>query len=85
MFHVMLLTTLCCYGDYHPHSVIIIVNTGMYTLFYKDYNFCLLVMIRKSRFWKADQIVTLGLFYFIGPVNGYTCTLHIHSVITGLV
>ena len=29
-------------------------------------------------FWKTDQIVTLGLFHFIGPANGYTCTLHIH-------
>ena len=35
-------------------------------------------------FWKTDRIVTLGLFHFIGPANGYTCTLHIHSVITGL-
>ena len=30
-------------------------------------------------FWKTDQIVTLGLFYFIGPTIGYTHTLHIHS------
>ena len=29
--------------------------------------------------WKIDQIVTLGLFHFIGPTNGYTCTLPIHS------
>ena len=37
-------------------------------------------------FWKTDRIVTLGLFHFIGPANGYTgtCTLHIHSAITGL-
>ena len=27
--------------------------------------------------WKTDQIVTLGLFHFIGPANGYICTLHI--------
>ena len=33
-------------------------------------------------FWKADRIVTLGLFHFIGLTNGYTCTLHIHSAIT---
>ena len=33
-------------------------------------------------FWKTDQIVTLGLFQFIGPPNGYTHTLHIHSAIT---
>ena len=42
-------------------------------------------------FWKTDQIVTLGLFHFIGPANGHTHpanghthTLHIHSVITVL-
>ena len=33
-------------------------------------------------FWKTDQIVTLGLFHFIGPANGYTFTLHIHRAIT---
>ena len=33
-------------------------------------------------FWKTDQIVTLGIFHFIGPANCYTCTLHIHSAIT---
>ena len=27
----------------------------------------------------TDQIVTLGLFHFIGPTNGYTRKLHIHS------
>ena len=35
-------------------------------------------------FCKTDQIIILGLFHFIGPANGYTCTLHIHSAITGL-
>ena len=35
-------------------------------------------------FWKTDQNVTLGLFYFIGPANGHTRTLHIHSAITRL-
>ena len=35
-------------------------------------------------FWKTDRIVTLGLFHFIGPANGYTCTLHIHSTIIRL-
>ena len=35
-------------------------------------------------FWKTDWIVTLGLFHFIGPANGYTCTLHIHITITRL-
>ena len=35
-------------------------------------------------FWKTNQIVTLGLFRFIDPANGYTHTLPIHSVITRL-
>ena len=35
-------------------------------------------------FWKADWIVTLDLFHFIGPANGYTCTLHIHNAINRL-
>ena len=35
-------------------------------------------------FWKTTQIVTLSLFHFIGPTNGYTCTLHIHSAIARL-
>ena len=35
-------------------------------------------------FWKTNRIVTLGLFHFIGPANGYTCTLHMHSTITRL-
>ena len=34
-------------------------------------------------FEKTDWIVTLGLFHFIGPANGYTCTPHVHSAITG--
>ena len=36
------------------------------------------------RFWKTDWIVTLVLFHFTGPANGYTCTLHIHSAIPRL-
>ena len=35
-------------------------------------------------FWIINQIITLGLFHFIGPANGYTCTLHIHSAINRL-
>ena len=35
-------------------------------------------------FWKTDRIVTLGLFHFIGPANGYTHTLHIHTAIIRL-
>ena len=41
-------------------------------------------MLYVTGFWNTDQIVTLGLFYFIGTANGYTCTLHIHSAITML-
>ena len=33
---------------------------------------------------ETDQIVKLGLFNFIDPANGYTCTLHIHNAITRL-
>ena len=36
-------------------------------------------------FWKTDQIVTLGLFHFIGPANSYSHTLHIHTAIIRLV
>ena len=32
-------------------------------------------------FWITDQIVTLSLFHFIGPANGYTCKLQIQSAI----
>ena len=37
-------------------------------------------------FWETYRIVTctLGLFHFISPANGYTCTLHIH-IESGLV
>ena len=36
-------------------------------------------------FWKtSNRIVTLGLFHFIGPGNGYTYTLQIHSAINSL-
>ena len=30
-------------------------------------------------FWKTDQTITLGQFYFIGPANDYTQTLHIRA------
>ena len=40
------------------------------------------MLIYVTGFWKTDQIVTLGLFHFIGLANGYTCTLHIHSTVT---
>ena len=48
------------------------------------YAYYVCICIYVTGFWKTEQIVTLGLFHFIGPANGYTCTLHIHSVITRL-
>ena len=35
-------------------------------------------------FLKTDRIVTLSLFHSICSANGYICTLHIRSAITGL-
>ena len=35
-------------------------------------------------FCKINKIVTLGCFHFIGPANGYSCTLYIHGVINRL-
>ena len=32
-------------------------------------------------YWKTDQIVTLGLFHFIGPADSYTHTLPMHCCI----
>ena len=46
---------------------------------YNVYNY-----VYVTGFWKTDRIVTLGLFHFIGPANGYTHTLHIHTVIIRL-
>ena len=45
---------------------------------------CVCVYMCVTGFWKADWIATLGLIHFIGPANGYTSTLHIHSAITRL-
>ena len=42
------------------------------------------VMTYVTGFWKTDRIVTLGLFHFIGPANGNTHTLHIHTAIIRL-
>ena len=42
------------------------------------------LLIYVTGFWKTDWIATLGLFHYIGPANGYTCTLHIQSAITRL-
>ena len=43
---------------------------------------CVFVCVCVTGFSKTDQIVTLGLFHFVGPVNGYTHTLHIHNTYT---
>ena len=48
-------------------------------------NFIIFMLhIYVTGFWKTNRNVTLGLFYFIGPTNGYTFTLHIYSSITRL-
>ena len=36
-------------------------------------------------FGKLTKLSHLGLFRFIGPANGYTCALHIHSAFIRLV
>ena len=45
----------------------------------------MLLALYVTGFWKTDRIVTLGLFHFIGPANGYTHTLHIQLPLSGLV
>ena len=53
-------------------------------------NICIPMMKSSSFIAKCDwiletnQIVTLGLFHFIGLANGYTHTLPIYSAITRL-
>ena len=42
------------------------------------------IAICMTGFWKTDRTVMLSIVYFIGPANGYTCALHIHSGITRL-
>ena len=37
-----------------------------------------------TELWKTNQIVTLGLFHFIGLANSYIHTLSIHNAITRL-
>ena len=53
------------------------MNWFLGTSTYYCYNHNWLYVIE---FWKTDQIITLGLLHFIGHTNGYTRTLHIHSV-----
>ena len=40
------------------------------------------IAINVTGFWKTNQIITLGLFHFIGSANGHICTIHMHSAIT---
>ena len=64
-------------------SVQIYQNVQLHTYLYRHY-YSYTQTTYVTRFWKTDWIVTLGLFHFIGPADGYTCTLHIHSAITRL-
>ena len=45
---------------------------------------CVCVCMCVTAFWKTDQIVTLGLFHFVGLANGYMHTLPIHNAIIRL-
>ena len=53
-------------------------HNGMYIVLKKVYEACDNIC---DWILETDQIVTLGLFHFIGPTNGYTHALHmyIHS------
>ena len=44
----------------------------------------MIISLNVTGFWKTERVITLGIFHFIGPANGYTCTLHIHNAITRL-
>ena len=52
--------------------------------FYMVFHVCFIVISICDWILETDRIVTLGLFHFIGPPNGYTCTLYIHSATTRL-
>ena len=56
----------------------------MYVCKYAYMYICMYAGMYVTGFWKANQIVTLGLFRFVVPANGYTHTLHIHSAVTRL-
>ena len=61
-----ILTALNNLQHFQPHSQLLLMG---------DFN-----SKNVTGFWKTDQSVTLGLFHFTGQTNGYTRTLHIHSV-----
>ena len=65
--------------------VYIRIYTYIYIYIYVCVCVCVCVVcVCVTGFWKTDRIVTLGLFHFIGPANGYTYTLHIHNAIIRL-
>ena len=64
---------MCVYVCVHTHAHMR-VHAHMYV--------CVCVYV--TGLWKTDRIVTLSLFHFIGPANGYTYTLHIHTTIIRL-
>ena len=86
--HLKLLLTLTPLNSYRYVSSWLSRFTGS-THLYNHYTlhevtWLLIKCSYVTGFWKTDWIVTLGLFHFIGPANGYTCTLQIHSAITRL-
>ena len=68
----------------YTHLVLKVVYTGYLTLCMGGSKAIAGQYSYVTGFWfcKTDWIVTLGLSHFIGPANGYTCTLHIQSAIT---
>ena len=58
-------------------SLLFIVSETLIIIMY-------VAIIIATRFWKADQNVTLGLFCFIGPTNSHTHTLPVYCCITRL-
>ena len=63
----------------YTHLVLKVVYTGYLTLCMGGSKAIAGQYSYMTGFCKTDQIVTLGLFHFTGPANGYTCTLHIHG------
>ena len=67
----------------HSHTHIY-KHTYIHTHTYTNTNTEIHMHTYVTRFWKTYQIVTLGLFHFIGPANDYTHTPHIQISITRL-
>ena len=66
------------------HIIIICVYVCVCVYMYVCVLVCACMCTCVTVFWKTDQIVTQGLFHYIGPANSYTHTLPIHSAITRL-